>query len=229
MKAVILAGGLGTRLKEEVPNLPKPMAPIGTRPFLEILMNQLNQANFTEVTICISYKGEIIKEYFKDKYKDIKIIYSYEKHPLGTGGAIKQALERYKNANEDIFILNGDSFSDLDLRKMSEFHRQNHFKLTIALKEMKEFDRYGSVEVDAFNQVIKFNEKIFLKKGLINSGIYVTTPAITRYFPEQEVFSFENDFLNIFYKDITFGGYKENSFFIDIGVPEDYLKAKEYL
>ncbi|EAL7336265.1 NTP transferase domain-containing protein, partial [Campylobacter jejuni] len=165
MQAIILCGGLGTRLKSVIKDIPKPMAPINDKPFLEFIFEYLKKQGIKEVILAVSYKYEVIQEYFKDEFLGIKIKYSIEKEPLGTGGAIKEALKFIKN---EAYVLNGDTIFDIDLKKLI----LNNSKICLALKQMNDFDRYGTVELDSKNYIKLFKEKEFKKQGLINGGIY---------------------------------------------------------
>lgn len=214
MQAIILCGGLGTRLKSVIKDIPKPMAPINDKPFLEFIFEYLKKQGIKEVILAVSYKYEVIKEYFKDEFLGIKIKYSIEKEPLGTGGAIKEALKFIKN---EAYVLNGDTFFDIDLSKL----KLNGSKIYLALKQMNNFDRYGTVNVDGRALVISFEEKVFKKQGLINSGIYLLDKDIFKDFALQEKFSFE-EFLQENYKKLKAKAHIFDDYFIDIGVPEDY-------
>lgn len=161
MEAIILAGGFGTRLQQVVSDVPKPMAPINQKPFLEYILDDLKRKGISKIVLAVGYKREIIKNHFKEEYKGIKIKYSEENLPLGTGGAIKKALSYCET--DDIFILNGDTFFDVDFIKMKRKHQKNHNDLTIAIKEMEKIDRYGTVIVKN-EQIIKFEEKNIEKK-----------------------------------------------------------------
>ncbi|ELZ6700242.1 NTP transferase domain-containing protein, partial [Campylobacter jejuni] len=184
MQAIILCGGLGTRLKSVIKDIPKPMAPINDKPFLEFIFEYLKKQGIKEVILAVSYKYEVIQEYFKDEFLGIKIKYSIEKEPLGTGGAIKEALKFIKN---EAYVLNGDTIFDIDLKKLI----LNNSKICLALKQMNDFDRYGTVELDSKNYIKLFKEKEFKKQGLINGGIYFLNKDIFNDFTLQEKFSFE--------------------------------------
>ncbi|ECO2133890.1 nucleotidyltransferase family protein [Campylobacter jejuni] len=214
MQAIILCGGLGTRLKSVIKNIPKPMAPINDKPFLEFIFEYLKKQDIKEVILAVSYKYEVIKEYFKDEFLGIKIKYSIEKEPLGTGGAIKEALKFVKN---EAYVLNGDTFFDIDLSKL----KLNESKICLALKQMNDFDRYGTVNVDEQDLVISFEEKVFKKQGLINGGIYLLTKDVFNEFDLEKKFSFE-EFLQENYKKLKARAEICDDYFIDIGVPEDY-------
>lgn len=214
MQAIVLAGGLGTRLKSIVQDLPKPMAPINDKPFLEFIFEYLKKQGIEEIILAVSYKYEVIQEYFKDEFLGIKIKYSIEKEPLGTGGAIREALKFIKN---EAYVLNGDTIFDIDLKKLA----LNDSKICIALKQMQNFDRYGTVNVDDQGIVTSFEEKIFKKQGLINGGIYLLTKDIFNEFDLEKKFSFE-EFLQENYEKLKARACIFDDYFIDIGVPEDY-------
>jgi len=217
MKAIILAGGFGTRLQSVVKDVPKPMAMVCERPFLEYILDKLNSFKIDEVVLSVGYKQEIIIKHFRNKYKNINIIYSSEDAPLGTGGALKKALH-FLDTDENILVLNGDTFYNLNIEKFYKKSLLND--MSISLKPMKNFNRYGSVQVDK-KRVVAFQEKNFTKEGFINAGVYCINRNIFKNVQEDR-FSFE-DFLQ-HYKNINY--YIEDSYFVDIGVPEDYEKAQ---
>ncbi|AXL34339.1 D-glycero-D-manno-heptose 1-phosphate guanosyltransferase [Campylobacter jejuni] len=214
MQAIILCGGLGTRLKSVIKDIPKPMAPINDKPFLEFIFEYLKKQGIKETILAVSYKYEVIQEYFKDEFLGIKIKFSIEKEPLGTGGAIKEALRFIKN---EAYVLNGDTFFDIDLSKL----KLSGSKICLALKQMNDFDRYGTVNIDKHGFVTSFEEKIFKKQGLINGGIYLLNKDIFKDFALQEKFSFE-EFLQENYEKLKARAEIFGDYFIDIGVPEDY-------
>ncbi|HEG3340441.1 D-glycero-D-manno-heptose 1-phosphate guanosyltransferase [Campylobacter jejuni] len=214
MQAIVLCGGLGTRLKSVIKDIPKPMAPINDKPFLEFIFEYLKRQGIKEVILAVSYKYEVIQEYFKDEFLDIKIKYSIEKEPLGTGGAIKEALEFIKN---ETYVLNGDTFFDINLTKL----KLNGSRICLSLKQMNDFDRYGTVNIDKQGLVISFKEKVFKKQGLINGGIYLLNKDIFKDFILQEKFSFE-EFLQENYKNLKARAEIFDNYFIDIGIPSDY-------
>jgi len=221
VEAIVLAGGLGTRLRSVVSDVPKPMAPINDKPFLEYILEFLNHQNIKKVILSVGYKWEVIKDYFGNKYKDIELVYNIEKEQLGTGGAIKDSLKLVENNN--VYVLNGDTFFDVDLSNMEL--KDN--LIEIALKPMKNFDRYGVVEIDENGYIQNFKEKSYYNQGFINGGIYLLKREIFDDFNLPKKFSFEefleNNFKNLKAKGKIFDGY-----FIDIGIPEDYEKVKRY-
>lgn len=214
MQAIVLAGGLGTRLRSVVQDLPKPMASINGKPFLAFVLEYLKKQRITEIILSVSYKHELIQEYFKDEFHGVKIHYNIEKELLGTGGAIKDALKFVKN---EVYVLNGDTFFDIDLKKIT----LSSSKICIALKQMQNFDRYGTVNVDKQGFATSFEEKIFKKQGLINGGIYLLKKNIFDEFNLEEKFSFE-EFLQENYKTLKIQTQIFDDYFIDIGIPEDY-------
>ncbi|HFP7500781.1 TPA: nucleotidyltransferase family protein [Campylobacter coli] len=218
MQAIVLAGGLGTRLRSVVQALPKPMAPINGKPFLAFVLEYLKKQGITEIILSVSYKYELIQEYFKDEFHGMKIHYNIEKELLGTGGAIKDALKFVKN---EVYVLNGDTFFDIDLKKPV----LNSSKICIALKQMQNFDRYGTVNVDEQGIVTSFEEKVFKKQGLINGGVYLLKKDIFNNFSLERKFSFE-EFLQENYKTLKIQTQIFDDYFIDIGVPKDY---KEFI
>jgi len=225
MQTLILAGGLGTRLQKVVSDYPKPMALISSRPFLEYLILQLKRYNLTEVVLCTGYLGEKIKEYFKDGDRwGVKIDYSEEKKPLGTGGAIKLASSFIKNDN--FLVLNGDSYLNINFKELIKFHKLKGALATLALVEVNKPDRYGAVEIDKDYRITSFKEKEGVcKSNLINGGIYIFHKKIFNFIPEGKV-SLEKD---IFPELIGKGFYGKphRAYFIDIGVPEDYTKIQK--
>ncbi|EAH5056687.1 nucleotidyltransferase family protein [Campylobacter coli] len=219
MQAIVLAGGLGTRLRSVVQDLPKPMAPINGKPFLAFVLEYLKKQGITEIILSVSYKYELIQEYFKDEFEGMKIRYNVEKELLGTGGAIKDALKLVKN---EVYVVNGDTFFDIDLKKLV----LNGSKICIALKQMQNFDRYGTVNVDEQGIVTSFEEKVFKKQGLINGGIYLLKKDIFDEFSLEKKFSFE-EFLQENYKSLKIQTQIFDDYFIDIGVPQDYKLFKK--
>ncbi|WP_270991454.1 nucleotidyltransferase family protein [Campylobacter upsaliensis] len=217
MEAIILCGGLGTRLRAVVKDVPKPMASVGGRVFLEFIFEFLKKQGVKSVVLAVSYKYEVIQEYFKDSFLGIKIRYSIEKEPLGTGGAIKQALELCEG--REVFVLNGDSIFEISLKKL----RLKGAKICLALKKMVDFERYGAVKVDESGEIAEFKEKSFCKEGLINGGIYLLSKDIFEGFSFLGHFSFE-EFLSTNFKALKARAELFEDYFIDIGIPQDYEK-----
>lgn len=220
MQAIVLAGGFGTRLKAVIKEIPKPMAPIGEKPFLEYILRYLKYQGICSVILSVSYRYEVIQEYFQDNFLGLEILYSIEKEPLGTGGAIKQALE-LANRNS-LFVLNGDTYFDIDLKDMN---LEKNSRICLALKKMKNFERYGCVEINPKGRIEAFKEKEFRQEGLINGGVYLMDKGLFDGFSLENKFSFES-FLQNSFKDLRASAKVFEDFFIDIGIPEDYELAK---
>ncbi len=223
-EAIILAGGLGTRLRRVVKDVPKPMANINGKPFLEYLLLNLERKGIEKVVLSVGYRWKVIENYFGKRHSNIEILYSAENTPLGTGGAIKQAINLVDS--EEVFILNGDTLFDIDLDSFFKQHKNKGSNLSLALKRMENCDRYGTVEIGEDNRIVAFLEKENRKEGLINGGVYLLNKAFFSSFKLPQVFSFEKEFLYQHYKKYPFYGFPFDSYFIDIGVPDDYEKAK---
>ena len=222
-EAIILAGGKGTRLRSVVFDMPKPLAPINNIPFLSYLIQFLKKQGVKHIILSVGYKWEMIKEIYGNSFEGININYAVEETPLGTGGGIALALRETKQ--DDILILNGDSFIDFDLNDFYLFHKKENSMLSFVLKEMKDFERYGSVELNG-SKIIGFKEKGFINQGFINAGAYIAKRNIFKYLNIPKKFSFEQDYLEKRVKEGYFYGYKTKGYFIDIGIPEDYNKAQ---
>lgn len=221
MEAIILAGGFGTRLSHIVSDVPKPMAPLKGYPFLKYIMDYLLEKEFNHIILAVGYKAQIIQDYFGNNYQGINISYSIEDNPLGTGGAIKKALNFC--LEENVFIINGDTYFNVDLEKMNTFHSKNNSSLTVAIKSMDNFERYGAVIVEE-NLIKKFEEKKATIKGKINGGVYLMKKAVLDI-TNEKAFSFEKIILESKVVDIY--AFEDDGYFIDIGVPEDYYKAQK--
>ena len=226
-EAIILAGGLGTRLRGIIRDIPKPMAPINNKPFLTFVLDFLNKNRIKKAVLSVGYKKEKIIDYYGEVYKDMELFYSIEKEPLGTGGAVLKALKQI--SGEKFFLLNGDTLFDVELNKLNEFHKKKKADLTIAMKKLdKRETRYGNILLNDEGRVIGFEEK----KGesyLINGGIYIINKSFLLGKELPEKFSFEKDVLQRFFKNSLFYGKSFDSYFIDIGVPSDYERAKKEL
>ena len=229
MQALILAGGFGSRLQSVVSDVPKPMASVAGRPFLEHLLDHCLQFGYQEITLSVGYKAELIIQHFGESYKGIKLSYAVEKEALGTGGAIRFALETAKT--ESVWtILNGDTLFSCDLHELHNFYSQKNADMAIGLKRMQHFDRYGLVSCDDDKRVTAFLEKQYSEEGLINAGVYMFSAGLLKqHFENHSKFSFEKDFMEKYLKTLKVYGIELNGYFIDIGIPEDYQKANEDL
>jgi D-glycero-alpha-D-manno-heptose 1-phosphate guanylyltransferase len=226
MEAIILAGGMGTRLREVIMDIPKPMAPVNGKPFLHFILEWLKNYPIKKIFLSTGYKSEIIVEYFGDSFKKIPIEYVIEEEPLGTGGAVRYAIQ--KTSGNNILILNGDTYFPIDLNKFYSFHTDNNNLFSVALKRMENFSRYGSVECHE-NTILKFNEKKFTREGLINGGIYLAGRNFFESKKLPEVFSLEKDILEKEAGASILKCMEFDDLFIDIGLPEDYFRAGSVL
>lgn len=226
MKAVLLVGGLGTRLRSAVSSLPKALASVGDRPFLELLVRQLARQGISQLVMCTGYLAEQIEETLGDgSGLGVEIKYSKESVPLGTAGALKLAQSHVQHESE-FLVLNGDSFLQIDFVELISFH-QNHGGLaTIAVVPVQNASRYGTVQVEADDRVIGFAEKTGDNvPGIINAGVYVFGSAIFAQIPKGPA-SLERDvFPNLLGQGVY--AFEQRRLFIDIGTPDDYGRAKE--
>lgn len=225
MDAIILAGGFGTRLRELVSDVPKPMAKIDGTPFLEILLGQLASKGLTKVIISIGYLGDVIQNHFGSEYKGLSLHYSIEANPLGTGGAIKKALHLVETSS--VLVMNGDSYVEFDLDEISNLHNQRGEPVCL-VREVDDTSRFGRIE-NLNGYISQFGEKNNGGPGLINGGVYLLPKTIFNDAELPESFSFENDFLQEEVLKKPFIASVAQGIFIDIGVPEDFTRAQELL
>lgn len=226
MEAIILAGGLGTRLASRLNRIPKSMAPIGDRPFLEILLDRLIIAGCSGIVLSVGHLRDAIVERFGNRYKGVPIEYAIEESPLGTGGAIRLALNL--THDQAIIVLNGDTYIDVDFSEMMKFHNSIAGCLTMAVARVDDTARYGGVLIDD-QRIAGFLEKERNGPGWINGGLYV----IDRNFPWKQNlgarFSFEADVLVPYISEIRPGAFVCEGYFRDIGIPEDLDRAQAEL
>ena len=224
-EAIILAGGLGTRLRDTVPGIPKCMAPVAGKPFLFYVINSLRMQGVEQFIFSLGYKHEVIEEYLKLEFPTLRYKNSIESEPLGTGGAIALACKLAES--NTILIANGDTLFQVDVPAMAAFHEKNNAVCTLALKPMTNFERYGVVELDESGVVKSFKEKQHYKQGDINGGVYLldVQEFQKEKFPVR--FSFEKDFLEK--RQTGLFGTRQNGYFIDIGIPEDFERAQTEL
>lgn len=223
MEAVILAGGFGTRLRHVVSNVPKPMAPVAGRPFLCWLIDRLAAQGYGHIVLATGYMHEKVEEFFHDEYDGVRIDYAREMSPLGTGGAIVNALQHCQE--EIITVLNGDTLFDIDHRLFIEKGAHNDSRLTIVTRRVDDAGRYGAVEVDAEGRIAAFREKDpSFGSGLINGGIYRLHRSLLENYAVGQQFSFEKEVLQPLKEPIY--AWPSDAYFIDIGVPDDYARAQ---
>ncbi len=226
-EAIILAGGLGTRLRSVVPDLPKCMAPVNEKPFLTYVINHLQSEGITHFIFSLGYKNEAIIAFLEKDFPSLLFKTCIEEEPLGTGGAVKKALKIAKD--HSVLIANGDTLFKIDVELLAGVHTLSGSCCSLSLKPMQNFDRYGVVEIDKCSVIKNFKEKQFFESGLINGGMYIINKNkfLETNLPDQ--FSFEKDYLEKYYKVRRMFGIVQDEYFIDIGIPEDYARAQREL
>lgn len=229
--AIILAGGLGTRLRDTIPNLPKPMAPINSRPFLEHQMDYLIHQGISKFILSVGYLNQIIIDHFGNKYKGVPIDYSIEDAPLGTGGGLVLALQ---NLTEAVLVVNGDTFFEVNLMEFTNFHIISKSKLTLSLFRTDPIKRYMGIKIDSNGEILKLKSdlKSSSSSNLVNGGLYIIEPSIINLLGYKlgQKLSFEDDILSkLLESNVKLFGKEFKGVFIDIGIPEDYYRAEELL
>ncbi|MBS1566494.1 MAG: nucleotidyltransferase family protein [Bacteroidetes bacterium] len=236
-EAIILAGGLGTRLRSAVPDLPKCMAPVNGKPFIAWVIDYMIAQGVDKFIFSLGYKNEVIRQYLDTQYvypghqPAVSFSYVIEQEPLGTGGAIQSACRAA--TEENVLVLNGDTMYKVIPSELDAFHKAVAATCTLALKPMENFDRYGVVTLRNDMSVESFREKQYYEKGLINGGVYVLHAASFLSLGLPEKFSFEKDYLE---KQLeaaagkrSIYGFVQDAYFIDIGIPADYERAQQEL
>jgi D-glycero-alpha-D-manno-heptose 1-phosphate guanylyltransferase len=225
-EAILLAGGFGTRLQSVVKGIPKPMADINGKPFLHYLIEFYAKQGVNHIVLSVGHLHHIIQKYFGNRYGDVSISYAVENHPLGTGGAIRNSLELTKT--NDIFVANGDTLFAVELKKISEFHFSKNADFTIVAREVDDVSRFGSIALDDKLRIKGFEEKNSATgRGFINGGVYLSDKSFLKRFDFPEKFSIEKDFFEKHFNEGAFFGKPCSNYFIDIGIPEDYARAKQ--
>lgn len=221
-EAIIIAGGFGSRLKKVVSNLPKPMAPVAGRPFLEILLNNFAQNGFNRIILALGFMADTIINHFGQKFAGMEIVYVREDIPLGTGGAVKLAMKA--SFQDHVFIFNGDSFLNLEIDKVE--HQWKLHKLPIIVGcNVPDTTRYGRLLTKS-GMVVGFSEKGIIGPGLINAGCYILNRGQLNDFPDNVAFSLETDFFSKIVTKSAVNLFVSSGYFIDIGIPEDYARAQ---
>jgi len=227
--AVILAGGLGTRLRSVVPDLPKPMAMVSGRPFLEYLMNYWIAQGVKQFILSVGYKRESIIEHFGDLYQKIPIKYVVEAEPLGTGGGVLLASQ---NLSEPFLLLNGDTFFKVNLSKLVKFHEQASSDWTFSLFRAEQGYRYGGFEIAKNGEIQALKSEKSAVGALSNGGVCYVRPEVLHKseFKLGIKHSLEDEVIPKLIADKRkFFGIEINAQFIDIGVPKDYLNAQSMI
>jgi len=232
MEAILLCGGLGTRLRSVVSDRPKPMADIAGKPFLHYLVKMLSESGVKHLIFALGYMGEQIEAYFQsgEEY-GLSISYSYEDSPLGTGGAIRNALS--KVSGENVLVLNADTYFHTDYESLLREQLKNKAAMTIASRKIEDISRYGAILKDESGRILRWNEKKSSdqvetpRPGEINGGIYVMQKSLIEKIPEGKQ-SLENDCIPAWLEDgLYLQAIPSDGYFMDIGIPEDYAQFKE--
>ena len=232
MEAILLCGGLGTRLRSVVSDRPKPMADIAGKPFLHYLVKMLSESGVKHLIFALGYMGEQIEAYFKSgEDYGLSISYSYEDSPLGTGGAIRNALPHV--SGENVLVLNADTYFHTNYESLLKEQLKNKAAMTIAGRKIEDISRYGAILKDETGRILRWNEKMNLNEGTspqpgeINGGIYVMQKSLIEKIPEGKQ-SLENDCIPVWLKDgVYLQAVLSDGYFMDIGVPEDYAQFRK--
>lgn len=225
LKAVLLVGGLGSRLRSLVPSSPKPLATLGDKPFLELLVRQLRYQGIRRLVLCTGYLAEQIEHQFGDGGSlDVEIEYSRESQPMGTAGALKLAEDRLKDCPE-FLVMNGDSFMQVNFDRLIAFHGAHRGIASLVVRRVENAQRYGSVDLDAEGRVLKFGEKAAGNApGPINAGVYFFSREVLRHIPSGPCSLETVVFPQLLGRGVF--ALEQDGMFIDIGVPEDYVRAQ---
>lgn len=218
---IILAGGLGTRLRHVVSDTQKVMAPVAGKPFLRYLVSDLVKKGCRRIVFAVSYHSEQIRDYFGDSFEGASLVYSVETEPMGTGGAIRQALQYAETPF--VTVLNGDTFFNADLPALERFREENGADIAISVRKLHNITRSGTVVFGGDGRMLSFNERRELSEGYINGGIYVMRRELAAKLPEGK-FSFEKDVLEK--NELRCFCLPSDGYFIDMGVPADYFRAQ---
>lgn len=226
---LILVGGLGTRLRAALPDLPKPMAPVQGRPFLEYVLASLKQAGFGEIVFCVGYQAEKIEEHFEGGANfGLRINYSREQELLGTGGALKLAQPLINAKN--FLLLNGDCYNEVDFAALLQQHDTTPATATLVAAYLEDRSRFGSLKIDADHKVLGFEEKgAATGPGFINAGYYIFKRPVLDLIPEGEVCSLERDVFPRLVEQNAMYAFENHGAFIDIGLPEEWQRAGDVL
>ena len=233
MDLFILAGGLGTRLRELVKDVPKPMALVKDEPFLSHVMRYWKNQGIKKIYISIGYLGKVIKDYYGKSFEGTEIDYIIENTPLGTGGAFIKFIKEFNSSNPFLMI-NGDTFFKVNLRNIVKYHNSSNSTLTICAFQTENSNRYSNILHDEKGRIIKFGFKnSFIKEKIIcNGGVYMICPSIKNYLVgyKKKECSLENDLFNfLITRNINMFVKTYDSPFLDIGLPNDYKRAKEFV
>jgi len=223
--AVILCGGLGTRLRSVTGGVPKVMAEVGGKPFLDVIIQYLKQQGFQHIILCTGYQASAVEDYYKEHSDGLSIEFSREEEPLGTGGALKNAKAFIRS--DPFFVLNGDSFCAIDFKRFLMFYQEHQTPAVLSVSRVDGSEEFGGIALDECNKITGFYEKEASGNyQYVNAGIYCFTKAVFSLMPEEKRFSMEYDFFPKLIKENIYGFSVENNFF-DIGTPERLEKARK--
>jgi len=227
--AIILAGGLGTRLRGTVPDVPKPMAPLNGRPFLEYQIEYWIAQGVENFILSVGYKYEVIIQHFGATWMSASISYVIEEIPLGTGGGLLMAA---KGMGEPFLVLNGDTFFEVDLKELKQFHNIHQSEWTFALFKANEVGRYMGMDIADDGSICSLQSNMIKPGRLANGGVYLLEPSILDKYQNNTIdkVSLEDDILPYLHgHGGRLYGVVQDGCFVDIGVPEDYLRASQIL
>lgn len=226
LTAAILVGGLGLRLRSVVSDKPKVLAEVSGKAFLSYLLDQLVRVGVSKAVLCCGYKAEMVQEYFGNSYRGLELLYSIEEEALGTGGAVRLAIEVI--GSETVLVMNGDSYLDINLGGFIEWFFEQKRVAAIVLTEVADTSRYGRVRINENKSIASFEEKCNNSEiGLINAGIYLVEKSALASMPTGRFYSLEREF----FPSLTGGdfyGYCVKGKFIDIGTPQSYAIAEKF-
>ena len=225
--AIILCGGLGTRFREVMDDRPKGLAPVAGKPILELLVDDLVSQGIKRIILCVGHlRGHII-DYFKDR-NDVEILFSIEETPLGTGGALKNAKGLIRS--DHFLVLNGDSLCETYYGSLFNYHQEKGSFVTIVVSPVEESIDYGNVVLDAYGQILSFQEKVSTQvPALISAGIYLLNTEALSQMKCTYPLSIEQDFFPLIVHERPCFGFQISSQVLDIGTPERYKKISEQL
>lgn len=226
-EAIILAGGFGTRLQSVVSDVPKPMAPVNEKPFLDYIFSYLKHFGISHVVLSTGYLAHKISDRYMENFDGLRVSYAVEETPLGTGGGIRLAMNRC--TTKDILVLNGDSFFDVDLQKYYKQYKAGNCGAALALRKVENASRYGTIVPGNEHGIAAFREKDSVEKpGLINGGVYILNRELfLNNTPAEKAFSIEKDYFETRLSVAQVCGFEHEGYFIDIGIPEDYKRAQD--
>tara|TARA_Y100000758_G_scaffold337_1_gene300 strand:+ start:117 stop:833 length:717 start_codon:yes stop_codon:yes gene_type:complete len=226
--AVVLCGGLGTRLQEVLPNKPKVLAEINGVPFIYYLLGKIEKTGCRNVILCTGHLAEQVESLLGNKYRELTIVYSKESNPMGTGGALLNA-EQYIATNYAL-VMNGDSYVECDFRDYYYWHVKVGANISMIVKETSDTSRYGSLSLGEKDRITQFQEKVcnYERAGkFINAGVYLMDHQIFQKIPKTFPVSLEKEVFPNLLSDGLFG-YRIDGHFIDIGTPQSLVEARAY-